>query len=290
MPLERIDPLLLSIHHAHPGNSSTRRQSYGIRTVREFELDLMLGGDGEIVLDGVSYPTLPGTLFFRYPGMVVEGITPYSCYYVRFLPFDGTAGTSGPEGVLGLQDPQVLDDWLEQLPFPPVMKIRDAIGMTRLFSDLHKARYRTGPTGAMSCRILLMQILLSIYEECIRAGCPSTTKVDPVIASRIQQAAAWLEANPRLPRTLASLALMAGYSRYAFCRRFKEVLGESPMAYGNRMRVKSAERMIVDTSDSISAIIPRCGFASEENFYRQFRKHAGTSPQAYRILNTGRAS
>jgi AraC-like DNA-binding protein len=289
MSLRHLDPLLLSSHHAHSGNSPSVRTPFGERTVDRFEFDYMLEGEGEIVTDGVAYPTTTGTLFFRWPGMVVEGIAPYHCYYVRFLPAGGAAGTPTGDARAGPAGPVEERDWREQMPFPAVMKVRDVSGMTRLFSELHASQYRIDPGGAFATRILLMQVLQAVHEEWRTAVEGLADGVDGVIRDRIRRTALWLERNPKEKRTLDGLAAQAGYSRFAFCRRFKEVMGEPPLAYGNRMRVAAAQRMLVETLDPVAAILERCGFESGENFYRQFRRYSGTSPQAYRRRNTGRS-
>lgn len=289
MSLRHLDPLLLSSHHAHSGNSPSVRTPFGERIVDGFEFDYMLEGEGEIVTDGVAYPTTTGTLFFRWPGMVVEGIAPYHCYYVRFLPVGGAFGTPAGEARVGPTGPVEDGEWREQMPFPAVMKVRDVSGMTRLFSELHVSQYRIDPAGAFATRILLMKVLQAVHEEWRAAAEGLADGVDGVIRDRIRRTALWLERNPNEKRTLDGLAAQAGYSRFAFCRRFREVMGEPPLAYGNRMRVAAAQRMLVETLDPVSAILEHCGFESGENFYRQFRRYSGTSPQAYRRRNTGRS-
>jgi AraC-like DNA-binding protein len=288
MSLLQLDPLLLSSHHAHAGNSPSVRTPFGERTVDRFEFDYMLEGEGEIVTDGVPIPTTTGTLFFRWPGLVVEGIAPYHCYYVRFLPEGGTSGTLASDA-RSVAASLAAKEWRERMPFPAVMKVRDISGMTRLFSELHLSQYRVDPAGAFATRILLMQVLQAVHEEWRTAVEGLSDGVDGVIRDRIRRTALWLERNPQEKRTLDGLAAQAGYSRFAFCRRFKEVMGEPPLAYGNRMRVAAAQRMLVETLDPVVTILERCGFESGENFYRQFRRHSGTSPQAYRRRNTGRS-
>ena len=78
------------------------------------------------------------------------------------------------------------------------------------------------------------------------------------------------------------LALMCGLSKHYFCHVFKEVIGQSAMAYLNDYRVKVADTLLANTEKSISDIAEACGFESTNYFCRRYKVFYGISPGKHR--------
>lgn len=81
---------------------------------------------------------------------------------------------------------------------------------------------------------------------------------------------------------LPELADLVGMSPSAFSRFFKLSTGKTLSEYMVDMRLGSAARRLVDTTDSVSEICYDCGFNTLSNFNRLFRKHKGCSPTEFR--------
>lgn len=82
--------------------------------------------------------------------------------------------------------------------------------------------------------------------------------------------------------TVATLAQAAGLSRSAFAARFRELVGESPLAYLGVLRMRQAEQLLRHTPLSLTAIAEELGYQSSQAFNRAFRRHAGVSPGRFR--------
>lgn len=82
--------------------------------------------------------------------------------------------------------------------------------------------------------------------------------------------------------TVATLAQTAGLSRSAFAARFRELVGESPLAYLGVLRMRQAEQLLQRTPLSLTAIAEQLGYQSSQAFNRAFRRHAGVSPGRFR--------
>jgi transcriptional regulator GlxA family with amidase domain len=78
------------------------------------------------------------------------------------------------------------------------------------------------------------------------------------------------------------LAALARLSTGHFSRAFKVSMGETPHAYIVRQRVRHAQRLMLETSDSLSQIACACGLADQAHLSRLFRKIVGTSPLSWR--------
>ena len=81
---------------------------------------------------------------------------------------------------------------------------------------------------------------------------------------------------------LGTLADIAGMSPSAFSRFFKLHTGRNLTDYIIDIRLGSASRLLVDTSQSVSEISFKCGFNTLSNFNRIFKKKKGCSPTEFR--------
>lgn len=78
------------------------------------------------------------------------------------------------------------------------------------------------------------------------------------------------------------MAAEAGYARYYFARRFREVFGESPVAYLSRRRIERAKDLLRSANLTVTEICTLVGFASLGSFSSRFTALIGCSPQEYR--------
>lgn len=74
-------------------------------------------------------------------------------------------------------------------------------------------------------------------------------------------------------------------SKYYLCRIFKEVTGMTISQYINANRLKAAEKMLLESNDSIIKIAASSGFGNVTYFDRMFREFLGLSPAQYRKAN-----
>jgi len=84
------------------------------------------------------------------------------------------------------------------------------------------------------------------------------------------------------PWTVASLAREVGLSRSVLADRFKHFLGEAPMAYLTRWRLRLAAQRLVGTSRGLAQIAAEVGYESEASFNRAFKRELGVPPARYR--------
>jgi AraC-like DNA-binding protein len=100
--------------------------------------------------------------------------------------------------------------------------------------------------------------------------------------ARIARVLRHLEARVAEPHTLASLARLAGLSRYHFLRTFKCVTGVTPHQWLLRARLCEGARQLRDGRDPVMEIAMNVGFQDLSNFIRSFRAEFGMSPKGYR--------
>jgi len=81
--------------------------------------------------------------------------------------------------------------------------------------------------------------------------------------------------------TLDALAREAGVSRTVLTERFRALLGESPMQYCARWRMKAAAEMLRDSRHNACSVAYSVGFNSEAAFNRAFKREFGTPPATW---------
>lgn len=68
---------------------------------------------------------------------------------------------------------------------------------------------------------------------------------------------------------------------------FKEVTGQSFVAYLNGYRVTKAQGLLASTDKPIAEISLEAGFCTQSYFGMVFRRVTGVTPLAYRLQSTG---
>lgn len=91
-----------------------------------------------------------------------------------------------------------------------------------------------------------------------------------------------IHADPAAPWSVVGLAADVGLSRAAFSRRFRDAVGEPPMAYVKRWRLTLAADHLADPDLPVGRIAMLVGYHSPFTFSAAFKTHHGVSPSDYR--------
>jgi AraC-like DNA-binding protein len=98
----------------------------------------------------------------------------------------------------------------------------------------------------------------------------------------IGQALALMHKEPAHPWTVEELARRVGLSRTRFAERFNHFLGEPPMAYLARWRVKLGAELLQSTEESVAEVAANVGYGSEAAFNRAFKRELDCPPAQFR--------
>ncbi len=100
--------------------------------------------------------------------------------------------------------------------------------------------------------------------------------------SQLEPALRHLHINFRESVTTAELAALCHLSERQFARVFRHHLGESPMRYLIRQRLRVARHELLTTDLTVGTIAAELGFYDQSAFTRAFRSETGTTPARYR--------
>ena len=92
--------------------------------------------------------------------------------------------------------------------------------------------------------------------------------------------------SPEEPWTVARLAHAVGLSRSGFAARFAALVGETPLAYLTRLRMRRASRLLRKGAP-LAKVSRMAGYSSEASFSHAFRQWVGVAPGAYRRQSRG---
>lgn len=111
-----------------------------------------------------------------------------------------------------------------------------------------------------------------------------TTVDDPggLSRTRLHRVQRFVQAHLDADLSLDDLAEEVELSKYYFARRFKQRTGQSPYQFVIYERVRTARRLLRETTRSLARIALEVGFSSQSHLTRTFKRHVGTTPGRYR--------
>lgn len=83
------------------------------------------------------------------------------------------------------------------------------------------------------------------------------------------------------------IANHAGYSKYYFCRCFKEITGYTVNSYINSVKIEHAKELLTTHNQSVSEVSEICGFSDISYFTKIFKKYTGVLPSKLKIKREG---
>ncbi|MGH9280875.1 MAG: cupin domain-containing protein [Acidimicrobiales bacterium] len=152
-----------------------------------------------------------------------------------------------------------------------------------IFGLLRDERTREPPGSAAVLAkvadVLLTDVLRQFLAETqTRLALARVATVDAAIARAVRL----LRTQPGVAWTVASLARDVGMSRTAFAARFRDVVGDSPIAYLAKVRLSHGAGLLATTRRSVAQVARAVGYDNEASFSKAFKRAYGRSPGAFR--------
>jgi len=196
----------------------------------------------------------------------------------------------------------VITGWFtfDEMSARPLMELMPALLLARLdgervqaleamlkLLELETANGGLGSAGVVSrlADILLMQAVRA--HACAKAQANEEEDsaggwLSALAEKRIGAALRAMHREPAQAWTVEVLAAKAGMSRSAFAARFKQKIGETPLAYLARWRMFRAACLLRQSDKSQGEIAGLIGYETEAAFSKAFKRSLGVAPGAYR--------
>ncbi|MFU8780096.1 MAG: helix-turn-helix domain-containing protein [Kiritimatiellia bacterium] len=244
-----------------------RDWSWAPAPLPDYDLWIVLGGEGQLTLNGKTVSLLSGVSFVFAPGSRVRAghdpVNRLRVLYCHFRVLDevGTlvrdAGRCWPENPVRFHD---------------LRRVEILGGI--LLEGLGRGAAIGERARALALRQLLLQRMLDAR----------TVRPVPMDA-RIARVLDAIHKAPEHPWDLARMAKVAHLSVSQFRRLFHAATGVTPNAYLVRERVSRAQKLLIESDLTLTTIADTLGYRDIYYFNRQFRRATGMPPAAYRRMH-----
>lgn len=252
---------------------TNRLSSDQVRIVKDYEIDLELGQERIVVIDGVEHPIRKGNVCVRKPGQSVYGIGTLNSILLT-IDFSGT---------------QCRDNYIRNVPGPvqPIGSydlLEHLNGVIVPFSEhtfipIYTELLNLAFTDRDAAQMLVMELLYKLNAEVCRHSY-LTHKPTRTPCSQVLE---YLKNNLERDISLEELAQLVHLDKSYLVRLFKDTYGQTPMKLLIILRMEHACDLLTYTNMTVNQIAAACGYASASYFTAEYKRHFGITPLKQRL-------
>ena len=264
-PIERfsVESLLLPhlgarVMRPHLGTVEVHWHDY-------YELSLVVSGEAEHVVNGVSRAIGPGSAFL---------LSPADFHAIR-------AGHREPLACYNtVIDSAVMERQLAAIGAPVIDGFPwQADGLQDTEPDFRRLQTELEEPRLGSSRVAEALVACLVIELARRSGVEDQARMRPRTSEDdLREAVLYVDRHFREPISLADAAARAHLSPNYFSERFHQVTGTSFQLYLQERRLRFARSLLASTSLSVTEVCHAAGFSTLSHFGRAFRRRYGTPP------------
>ena len=235
--------------------------SWHVERMADFDLWLVVGGNGHLESGGRSYELAHGDCFIIAPGVSLKaGHDPERPLKVVAAHFDYQSGV--PQG--------------GEPSFHRTLGSSISLVASLVTKAIAHAREGRRAEAGLWLGAALTAIAESDAETArMPAGLLAWSAKVKAVCERIDR-------EPGMRPDIAAFARSAGLSRDHFTRVFKRVMGRAPEDYAVESRMERARALLSLSNCTVSEIASELGYSSVFFFSRQFKDRNGASPKRFR--------
>ncbi|MBI5259737.1 MAG: helix-turn-helix domain-containing protein [Burkholderiales bacterium] len=163
-----------------------------------------------------------------------------------------------------------------------VVRDRSFLSSGGITSYFDLALWLVGHFGGEELRQLTARILVIDAQRASQAPYIASAMIQSEGHVLIERARRWLNERLDKPCALPELAAHCHTSQRTLARRFQQVLGCTPVAYLQQLRVERARALLESTQLSLQDITGRCGYEDVSTFSKVFKRRTQLTPREYR--------
>ena len=244
---------------------------------QSMELVFVKQGTGLVQVGSVSYPAHGGDIFVFAPG-TLHGLRQaqgqrmeYENIIFELELLGGAEDLCAEKYLLPIQS--------GRLPLPVRLTSNDlcylqAAACLRELEDANRAKLP-------GYELLVKGALLRFLALLLAQG-KTLPPVETADTRRLKTVLQWLSAHYAEPLRVADSAGVCSCSASHFMRWFRQMTGQSFVAFLNEYRLNAAAEALQTTDETVLTIASRCGFENLSYFNRAFKAHFGMTPREYR--------
>ena len=259
---------IIKLEAAHFANSSIQITEKEISVYQPlhwhdfYEIEFILDGGGEYIINGTALPIRPGALFFSTPTDIQEIIFSRKTHLIN-LSFTS--------------------EYIDDLLISPTLSAY-SIDAADSISDLLTC-YLSDPlktpvqNRTLYFKSLLSALLILIMEK----GTPVSSNQAHIASHKnLRDVIFYINRHFQEPLDLTVLAKAANLTPKYLSKRFMELSGIPLSRYLQEVRLHYARNLVLSTTIPLKQVCARSGFSTAAHFSRCFRQKYGCSPSQMR--------
>lgn len=225
------------------------------------ELLYFTEGEGEVVSDTQRVRCCPGDIVCINPTHLhaIENVTPVCRYYCLIVERDYLERQGLPVGNIQLK-----------------VRISDSMAQ-EYFDQLVREMMEREPYYKTAAKAQILGLVSYLCRHYAERGELSTPAQDKRL-TMVKTAMRYIQEHLAEELNIEIISAAAGFSKYYFCRGFKEVTGRTVVDYINFVRCGHARRLLVSGRYNVSEAAERSGFANLSYFTRTYKRYMGLLP------------
>ena len=241
------------------------------------ELVFVKRGSGLVQMGTAAYPAHTGDIFVFSPGTLhalrqKEGCSmEYENIIFELELLGGAEDLCAEKYLLPLQSGRLL---LPARLTPNDLCYLQAAACLREVEEANRAKlpgYELLVKGAL---LRFLSLLIAQGKQQLPAETADTRRLKAVLQ--------WISVHYAEGLRVADAAGVCSFSSSHFMRWFRQMTGQSFVAFLNEYRLNAAAEALHATDETVLTIASRCGFENLSYFNRAFKAHFGMTPREYR--------
>ena len=241
------------------------------------ELVYVKKGSGIVQVGVNAYPAEQGDIYIFAPGTLHalhqrgQAVMEYENIIFELELLGGAEDLCAEKYLLPLQSGRLS---LPARLTPNDLCYLQAAACLRELEDANRAKrpgYELLVKGAL---LRFLALLIAQGRQCLSTETADTQRLKTVLQ--------WLSAHYTEELRVADAAGVCSFSASHFMRWFRQMTGQSFVAFLNEFRLNAAAEALQATDETVLTIASRCGFENLSYFNRTFKAHFGMTPREYR--------
>lgn len=242
------------------------------RTVKDYEIDIELGEERFVVIDGEAIPICRGCVCVRKPGQTIYGIGTQNSILLTVDFSSQQSPVRYSRNIEGPLQPLFSGELLENLQGVIVPHAEHTF--IPIYTELLEVAF----TDAEAAKILVLELLYKLNAEVCRNQYQGLKPAKTACSLAL----GYLKNNLEKEITLEQLAEHVHLNKNYLVRLFKQAYGKSPIRMLISLRMELARDLLTSTDMPVGDIAAACGYTSAAYFTAEYKKQFGLTPKAQR--------
>lgn len=237
---------------------------------KDLEMLLTLEGSTTLMVDGETWVTEPGVLYFINPYQIhsMQVATVPSRYDCLVIPLSLLTLSAGHAAMTDLIGPI----FNGKLSFARQTQDPVLIDLFRRITESYAQKEQNAAS--------IMAYLLLLLDRSRKIGILTESASSPTLP--IRKAIDYIQSNFNKRILLRDMAASVGMNEKYFCSYFKKHTLTTPVTYLTMLRIRHAKILLRERKLTVLEVALSCGFDNVSFFIRQFKAATGQTPGQYR--------